>query len=81
MLITIGGCGWRRYSVWRPPAMALAALKGAWPSRPELKLVLSGVVGYTLLVAFVAPKNLKDQFAPVRLRLERVLLKIRRGAC
>ena len=80
MLITIGGCGWRRCFVGRLPAMALAALKGAWPSRPELKLVLSGVVGYTLLVAFVAPTNLKDQFAPVRLRLERVLLKIRRGA-
>ena len=64
---------------WRPLAMALAALKGAWPSRPELKLVLSGVAGYTLLMAFVAPTNLKQQLAPVRLRLERVLLKIRQG--
>ena len=49
MLIRIGGCGWRRYFVWRPPTMALAALKGAAPSRPEMKLILSRVVGFATL--------------------------------
>ena len=43
--------------------MALAALKGAWPSRPELKLILSGVVGYTLLVDFVAVDVTDDEIA------------------
>ena len=43
--------------------MALAALKGAWPSRPELKLILSGVVGYTLLVDFVAIDLTDDEIA------------------
>ena len=41
--------------------MALAALKGAWPSRPELKLILSVVAGYTLLVDFVAVDLTDDE--------------------